>query len=238
MHRSAATRDVEITLDAGLVLRATFGCLVAIVLLGVLASYALVSQAGVPKLVISAFLLDAEANVPTFFSFGLLVFCSLLLALIGARAFLARQPFRFHWALLAALFFFIAFDEAARVHEKLNEPVRAALDVSGWMHFAWVVPVGGLVAVLALFYLPFLRSLPAPFGRLFVLSGVLYVGGALGAEMAGAAYFEVHGTGTFVYQLMTIVEETLEMLGLAVFANALIRFLARQDGGTRLGIRA
>jgi hypothetical protein len=208
------------------------------VVLGFLVSYAFVNEANVPRLVIRALLLDAEANLPTFFAFSLLAFCAVLLALIAARAFLARHEFRFHWALLGGLFLLVAFDEAAGLHERLNAPVRAALDVSGALYFAWVIPFGSLVALLALSYLRFLRDLPAPFGRLFVLSGVLYVTGALGAEMLGSAYHQVNGNRTLTYQLITIVEETLEMLGIVVFAYSLMRFLARQNGRVCLGFRA
>lgn len=234
----AAVREVEIALDAGIFLRAALGCIAVIVALGLVAAYAFVSEADVPRLVIRALLLDAEANIPTFFAFSLLVFCGILLALIAARAFLARNEFRFHWALLGGLFLLVAFDEAASLHERLNEPVRVALDTSGALHFAWVIPLGGFVALLALVYLRFLRDLPAPFGKLFVLSGALYVAGAIGVEMLGSAYHQASGNRTFAYQLITIAEETLEMLGIVVFAYALMRFLARRDGRVCLDFKA
>jgi hypothetical protein len=228
-------------LDAGLFLRAGLGCIAVLALLGTLAAYLASGRAAEePSLALRAFLLDEEQNLPTFFAFGLLICCSLLLGLIGAQAFLLRQRFRFHWALLAAVFFLIAFDEAAMLHEKLNGPLRAALGASvwsGWAYFPWVIPAGSLVALLALLYLPFLRSLAAPYGRLFVAAGALYVGGALGLEMLGAAHYEAHGGPTFGYHLVTTAEETLEMLGLAVFAYALMRFLAGR-GGVCLGFRA
>lgn len=230
--------DVTIALDATLFLRASLGCIALLAALALAVAYLVhVREADLPRLIPRGLLFDEEANIPTFLAFGLLLFCSVLLALIAARAFLARQAFRFHWALLAALFLLIAFDEAAALHERLSGPVRAALDASGWLYFAWIVPFGGFVAVLALLYLPFLRRLPAPFGRLFVLSAALYVGGALGMEMPGAAYYEAHGKRNFTYQLLTTVEETLEMLGAAVFGYALMRFLAHAGGGVRLAFR-
>lgn len=232
-----ANRDVDLVLDADFFLRAAFCCIVVFMVLNLLAAYALVSEADVPMLATRAFLLDQEANLPTLFAFGLLVFNSILLALIGARALLAQQRFRFHWALLAALFFLLAFDEAASLHERLNEPVRAALGTSGGFYFAWVIPVGGIAALLAFSYLQFLHALPAPLGRLFVLSGALFVAGALGVEMLGAAYYEANGKLTMTYQIIATAEETLEMLGLAVFAYTLMRFLARLKGKVCLGFR-
>jgi hypothetical protein len=235
----AAARDVVIVLGARAFLVGALGCIAALAALGVLVAYlGYGREEGLSRIVLRGFLLDGEANVPTFFVFGLLVFSAVLLALIATRAFLVRNRFRFHWALLALLMFFVGFDEAARLHEKLNEPMRAALGGSGPIHFPWVIPGAALVAVLALLYLPFLRGLPAPFGRLLLLSAALYVGGALGVEMLGAAYAEVHGIYGFGYHLITTVEETLEMLGVVVFAYALMRFLGRHDDGVRLRFRA
>ena len=228
----------DITFHARVFLRASLGCIGVLVGIAVLVSYlAYFREAAVPRVVLHAFLLNEEQNIPTFFAFSLLLLCSALLTLIGARAHRAQQAFSLHWVLLAGLFFLGAFDEAARLHERLIGPIRGALDTSGWMYFAWIIPAGALVAVLAVVYLPFLRALPPPFGRLFVLSGALYLGGALGVEMPGGAYYERHGDQTFTYQLITTVEETLEMLGLTVFAYSLMRFLARRAESVRLGFR-
>ena len=235
----AAAREVAIALDAGVFLRAALGCIVVLAFIGVLVVILdHLREEGVPRLILRGFLLDAEANVPTLFAFSLLLFAAALLAAIGAGAFLARERYRFHWALLAALFFLVGYDEAARMHEKLNDPVGAALGgSSGMAHFPWVIPAGGLVAALTLIYLPFVRDLPAPIGRLFVLSAALYVGGALGVEMLGAAHAETHGVYELTYYLITTVEETLEMLGVAVFAYALVRFLGLQQRKVRLSFR-
>jgi hypothetical protein len=70
------------------------------------------------------------------------------------------------------------------------------------------------------------------------LSAALYIGGAVGLEMPGGAYAEAHGIATFGYQFFAAVEETLEMLGLTVFAYALMRILARRHGTVSIGFRA
>lgn len=242
--RPAAGPNVEIKLDAGIFLLAALGCIAALVAVGLLVAHlGYGRETGLPDVILRGFLLDEEANIPTFFAFSLLVLCSALLALIGVRAILAQRAFRFRWTLLAASFLFFAFDEAASVHERLIVPLRTAFDAmgfdaTGWTYFAWVIPAWGIVAMMALFYLPFLRGLPEPCGRLFVLSGVLYVGGAVGVEMPGGAYYEAYGKQNFTYQLITTVEETLEMLGLTVFAYALMRYLGRGNRSVRIAVWA
>jgi hypothetical protein len=143
-----------------------------------------------------------------------------------------------HWRLLTVLFFVMAFDEAAMVHEKLILPIRDAMNSNGLLFFAWVVPAWILVIIVAFAYLRFLLTLPKSFRRLFTLSGALYVGGALGLEMLGGAYAEIHGMKTFAFQMFATAEEILEMAGLALFAYSLMRFLAHRQEPLCLRVRA
>jgi hypothetical protein len=223
-------------IDARLVLGVSLACISILFVLGLIAAY-IAFSVGSSHVLLRVFLLNKEANLPTFFSCMLLVSCGLLLALVSAHQLFARTRYRLHWAFLTCLFLLAAFDEAASLHERLIEPVRAAFDATGWAYFAWVIPAWAFVTVLALLYVPMLRDLPKPFGRLFLLSGALYLGGALGVEMPEGAYAEVYGTETFTFHVFATVEETLEMIGLAVFAYALVRYLAHLQQDVRLSFR-
>lgn len=177
--------------------------------------------------------LAGEANLPTWFSTAALLACALLLALIAA----VRQGDRFrrHWAGLALGFLYLSADEAARLHELLIAPVRAALHASGPFHFAWVIPALALVAVAALAYLPFLRALPADTRRRAIVAAALYLGGAVGMEMVGGAWLERFGDDA-VYAVAVALEETLEMLGAAAFVSALLHYIRRHVGPVRLRV--
>jgi hypothetical protein len=72
-----------------------------------------------------------------------------------------------------------------------------------------------------------LLSLPGSTALLFTLAGLMYVGGAVGMEVIGGKYDDIYGNDDMTYQMLTIVEETLEKLGLAVFLFALLRYLSR-----------
>jgi hypothetical protein len=65
--------------------------------------------------------------------------------------------------------------------------------------------------------------------RLFILAGTIYVGGALGMEMVNARYADLYGFKNLTYQLMTAVEEFLEMSGIAIFIYALMSYVATQS---------
>lgn len=169
--------------------------------------------------------LSYERNLPTAFASGLLLGCALAL-LAHARA--AAQH-RKRWHVLAALFAYLAVDEAVGLHEALG-----VLDLHGVLYFSWVVPAAALVLALGLFYLPFVRALPAPLRGQVVRAGVLYVGGALGMELPLGWWTERHGDANLTYALLDHVEELLELLGAALFLAALVEHLPSRASAREL----
>src|SRR5690349_14641147 len=53
------------------------------------------------------FYVDAEGNIPTFFSAMLLLFASLLLAFITVLKRSSRDSYRYHWGILALILLFM-----------------------------------------------------------------------------------------------------------------------------------
>ena len=107
---------------------------------------------------IPLFDLDREGNVPAWFSSLLLFSIALLLGIIGAGKAKSRDRWRWHWIGLAVIFVLLSMDEAASLHERLTVPLRSALDLSGALYFAWVVPAGALLIVFAAVYIRFLAG--------------------------------------------------------------------------------
>ena len=174
---------------------------------------------------INLFDLDHEANIPTWFSSLLLYSISILLVLITMLVTTSRGRGRWHWAALALIFVMLSLDEAVSIHERTIVPIRNTFGLSGALYFAWVVPAAILLLVFALSYLPFVLALPRRSRWRFVLAGTVYVSGALGVEMIGGAYASAHGQNNHVYALITSGEETLEMIGLAIFIYALADYI-------------
>jgi hypothetical protein len=83
--------------------------------------------------------------------------------------------------------------------------------------------LGGIfVLIFVAAYLRFLRNLPARMRTLLLLAGGLYVGGALGFEILSGMHAVKHGQENAVFAILVTIEETLEMLGVAVFIYALL----------------
>lgn len=175
-----------------------------------------------------------DDSLPAWYSSVILLFCAVLLAGIARVARRSGEPYVFHWAALAAIFLYLAVDEGVAIHEKLSPLGRAMLRgagiESGVVSRAWVVPGAIFALVVALVYLRFLLRLPARTRRLFVVAGVLFVGAAIGMEVATDAYVYLQGgppnltaaDNVMRTVILPHVEEFMEMLSIVVFVYALL----------------
>jgi hypothetical protein len=177
---------------------------------------------------VNLFDVSEEQNIPTFFSVLLLSCAALLLTVITALKKKQNDPDVSRWTILAFGFLLMAVDEGWSFHERLVAPVRGLLGDGpyGILYLAWVIPGIAVVVILALFFLTFLMRLPAKTRFTFMFAGALYVGGALGVELAEGYYAELHGSTNLIFNLMSSVEESLEMAGVIVFIYALLKYIA------------
>jgi hypothetical protein len=225
--------DAEVRLNVMRIIRIGLWVMIVLVMASLLVPLIEFENPAV-ELAASKLLLDSERNPGAFFSFLLLLLAGLLLAVIAAKERHLGGRWWRHWAALAAIFVLLAYDEAAMLHEQLTEPLGASLKTGGLFLWAWVIPGLIFVGVIFAVYLPFLLALPPMFRNLFLLSGALFVGGALGLEMLSGLYYEGHGR-TQTYTLITTIEEVLEMAGALLFIYSLTRYLTVR--GDRFEIR-
>ncbi|GAB3356713.1 hypothetical protein [Lysobacter tyrosinilyticus] len=180
--------------------------------------------------------LDKEQSLPSLFSTFLLVAASALFAFVamvervgGSRDF--RQ-----WQILAMGFAVMAVDENLAFHERLIGPMQHLLGGGhlGILHFAWVLPALVLVAVLGVYFLPFLRRLPRRSMIAFVVSGAIYLGGAVGVELFEGWWREEHSYRTIAFHLSVALEEGMEMAGVIILIHSLLRHLSRRFGDVQI----
>jgi hypothetical protein len=169
----------------------------------------------------SALSLSYEANLPTWYSSGLLWTAALGLACCGWRE-LGRD--RAWWWGLAAIFMLLSLDESIELHEELG-----GAELHGVLYFSWVVPGALLTATFCAAYLRFWWRLPATTRRGFAWAFAIYVGGALGMELPLGAWYGLHGDENLGYAMLDFVEESLEIAGLSVFLVAISEQLRRPD---------
>jgi hypothetical protein len=173
-----------------------------------------------------------ERNIPTYFASLLLLISSALFFLVW-KSTKTTERYRYVWLLLSIVFCVLSVDEFATLHELLIRPVRDSLGTTGIFYFAWVIPYGIAVLLLAILVLPAFLRLERRFIALFFSSAAIYLGGALGVEMLGASYAEKTAVADLTYRAYQTVEESLEFVGLLILVYTLMSLLqARVDGFT------
>jgi hypothetical protein len=172
------------------------------------------------------FILDAEANIPTWYSSFALLICSILLGVITLLKKETKGSYLYHWASLSLIFLFLSIEEQIGLHERTMEPLRSALNVGGFLYFAWVIPGTIFSLIILLLYQRFLVALPIQTRRLFILAGSVYIAGSIGLEMLGAPLWDLYGGEFLLAAIITTLEEAFEMFGVIVFIYALLSYLS------------
>ena len=179
-----------------------------------------------------AFSLGRDSAIPTWYSSVTLLICSLLLWTISWAKQKKHEPYIFHWRLLSGIFLVMSIDEVATIHEWIGKkiiliPRSVKSQFGGFIHYDWVIVGLFFAFCVLLFYLRFIFDLPRKTKFLFLLSGFIFISGALGVEMLVARIHFLSGTAeTLEYMLLTTLEELFEMLGIATFIYALLMFTA------------
>lgn len=175
---------------------------------------------------IPLFNVDAEANVPTWFSAAMLLFASLLLAIIWRAESARGGRFARHWGALALIFVYLSADEGGHIHEVISTPLLVGDFMQRFGGITWLLLNGLGLVVVCVLYRRFVFALPSDVLRLALASATVFVAGAVGVELATWLSRRID-PGSVVLEFMPLVEESLEMLGVALFIYALLLFIAR-----------
>ncbi|HEX3233708.1 MAG TPA: hypothetical protein VHR41_05895 [Gemmatimonadales bacterium] len=152
----------------------------------------------------------------------LLVECALLLSVIALATRAQLAPDWVAWAGLAGTFFFLSIDDLCRFHEMMSDPMDLLFEYPGPLQYSWVIPGMLFVIVFAVVFTPFVNRLPRRSRWSFIGAGALYVGGALGMEMALGIEAKSHGSSTLLFDLLLSTKKLMQLLGSIAFLCALL----------------
>jgi hypothetical protein len=170
--------------------------------------------------------LTYEMNLPAFFSAFLLGLAGTTIWVIYRKKIVQNGPYIFHWFTLSITFFFLALDETFELHEQLGWIATKYIGRENLLFEDWAYVAIPLVILFGTIFFRFFTHLPLREKRGFSLAAFLYVGGALGVEIIGSAFFIKFGfhQGT-IYILLTTIEEVTEMVGVIYFIHVLKVYL-------------
>lgn len=177
-----------------------------------------------------------EMNIPTWYSSAALLVCSALFFVIASAHERNENQYILHWRVLGVLFLLLSVDEACAMHEVIGTLLQKATGYQVFAHYGWVLPGALLTVLVSLAFVPFVRSLRVRTRRLLVLSAFIYTAGVLGAEAIGRWWDTVYGVKGLGYGILVVVEEFLEMSGVALCAFTLALYIADHVQGIRIDI--
>jgi hypothetical protein len=170
------------------------------------------------RFVFQLFDVGHEANVPTYFSVLLFFILAILSWLIGVFEKGAGKNI-LPWVFTMILFLFLGLDELASLHEQLTYHTQKLLNTSGFLAFAWTIPYLIALAILSIFYIPFIWKLK--YGKIIFLGAFIFILGAVGFEMVGSYFYDTQGVTSAGFIISSSIEEILEISGLLVAIYAL-----------------
>lgn len=167
-----------------------------------------------------------EGNLANYYQgIQLLINCGLLL-LIWSITRKANGPRCGHWLALTWIFLFLSADEVAQIHETTIAPLVAAARNNEEGKTGWMLVYLPLLAIFGLAYIPFLKHLPRKIAILFIVSGLIYIGGAVVFEKVANWFADSYGDDNAGYVLIDNFSEFLESAGQALFCYTLLSFLS------------
>ncbi len=180
------------------------------------------------KWLFNLFNIRTEGNIPAYYSSVTILIASFLLGFISFFR-KANGLSYFLWLVLSIIFLYLSVDEAVQLHERVGVLFEKKFSFTGYLYWAWVIPYGILFILFSVVYFfKFLPQLPKKFVRLFIVSGAIYVIGAIGVEMIGAKNYSSSNFSEVVNAICYSIEEFLEMLGIALFIYSLLLYIKEE----------
>lgn len=201
--------------------------------LGALALYStFVLRHGSVHGLVPMFLLNAEGNIPTFFSSANLMFSSIVLFVAGGSAKQSGRPFAIAWIALGLVAMFLAVDEGVQIHELLDrnrEWTKGFFKASGFLAGPWVVVYGTLVLGFLVGFARFFLHLPPKYKLLFSFGAAMFVGASIGLEMIGAQVWTASGK-SLSFEIVNWIEEVFEMSAVTLINASLLSYVQTMHG--------
>jgi hypothetical protein len=134
-----------------------------------------------------------------------------------------HKPYVRHWLGLSGFFLLVSLDEFMGIHEAAGGMFGGLINLRG--SYAW--PILGAIGIgsLVIIYWRFVAALPVRIRWLCVWAAAVLVGGAMGVEVIQGLYKTMFGAASGWVELISYVEEGLELSGMVLFFYAFIIYL-------------
>jgi len=135
---------------------------------------------------------------------------------------------RYYWLAIAVGSLLLSLDESVQIHEHFGH-LRIFSGFTGFFAARWVLAAIPIVVVCFLLLIPFFLYLPRRTSVGLILSGAVFVLGAVGMEMIFAYVRTTDPSEVVLVWILISIEESLEMIGVALFCTTVHGHLHREE---------
>ena len=173
---------------------------------------------------------DTEKNIPSIFSSLLHFLASIFLGVIAISDLSLRKSQTF-WLTLSVVFLFLGFDELLRIHENISGHTALKEQNEGPFLYIWILYYLGALLLLGIFFFKPLFRLPRPTLLNYILSGLIFISGAVVLENITGKHIWSRGIHPEIINvvpeifILYAIEESLEMFGISFFIYSTLKFL-------------
>ncbi|MBX3580727.1 MAG: hypothetical protein KF810_02370 [Rhizobiaceae bacterium] len=137
---------------------------------------------------------------------------------------------RSYWLAISIGSLLLSLDESVQIHERFSAPAGWLFNNPGGFFAAWwVLAAIPIVAICFILLIPFLLALPRKTATGLIMAGAIFLLGAVGFEMVFARVITSDPDATTMLWTLMTIEETLEMIGIALFCITVHGHINRQQ---------
>jgi hypothetical protein len=176
------------------------------------------------------FIVDHDSSLPTIFNAVLILIAFAILLMVSVHLRKIKSDQFYNWLLLTAAFLLLSLDENPTIHKIFVSAISRLIwtGQAGDVNYALGMPYGALALIFVFFLYRFITSLPPNIAFGFIVSGSVYVTGALILGFYGTHIFDVEYHHSVKYLLVASLEESFEMVGLTLFIYFLFEYIQRE----------
>jgi len=177
--------------------------------------------------IFSLLTVDFGASLPTYFNTLLILIAFIVLAMISIHLKNVKSVLVYNWLLLTLAFLVLSLDENPEVHKFFVQTISRYGSAGKRLviNYAWGMPYGAMVVLFMFFLFRFISALPKEIAKGFLVSGIIYVGGAIVIGKYGVKALQIRGFHNIRYTMVASIEESLEMIGLTLFIYFLLKYI-------------
>jgi hypothetical protein len=176
-----------------------------------------------------------EQSITTAFATLNLFVASILLFAVYVISKFRCERIAIYWLILCIIFVLLSIDETATIHEKAGRlDGFTGFDAFNSVYTKWVIYGAIFAGAVFFFFIPLLLALPRRTAAMILLSGGIFIIGALGFEYLGGIMLKtgfVEDRSDLIYKVRRLFEEGFELYGIALFNCTLFGLLTPSTVG-------